>query len=99
MKFRRAVPVLGLLPALVAPVVLAAQKPAPSAQPAPAGCNIDQNKPQSVQKGTLTLVQLQGAQKPEQRGRLLTDLVKTLSSEKSKDNAAGLDDDGLAGAG
>jgi tetratricopeptide (TPR) repeat protein len=74
------------LPALVAPVVLHAQQPA-----ATATCAVDQNKPASVQRATLTMVQLQGAQKPDQRGRLLTDMVKLLSAEKSKDNPLGQD--------
>lgn len=80
MKFRRAVPLLGLLSTLAAPAM---------AQVADGTCNIDQNKPNSVKNATLALVRLQGATKPEDRGRLLTDVVKQVSSEKSKDNPAG----------
>jgi tetratricopeptide (TPR) repeat protein len=81
MKLRRAVPMLGLLTTLAAPAY---------AQVAAGACNIDQNKPTSVKNTTLSLVRLQGATKPEERGRILTQVVGQLSSEKSKDNPAGL---------
>jgi len=80
MKLRRAVPMLGLLSTLAAPAF---------AQVAGGTCNIDQNKPNSVKNATLSLVRLQGATKPEDRGRILTQVVNQLSSEKSKDNPAG----------
>jgi lipopolysaccharide biosynthesis regulator YciM len=82
MKLRRAVPMLGLLSALATPA-LAQQAAAAGA------CNIDQNKPNSVKNTTLSLVRLQGATKPEERGRILSQIVGQLSSEKSKDNLAG----------
>ena len=82
MKLRRAVPMLGLLSALATPAL--AQQPA-----AGGACNIDQNKPNSVKNTTLSLVRLQGATKPEDRGRILTQIINQLSSEKSKDNPAG----------
>jgi hypothetical protein len=72
---------LGLLTTLAAPAY---------AQVAAGACNIDQNKPNSVKNTTLSLVRLQGATKPEERGRILTQVVGQLSSEKSKDNPAGL---------
>ncbi|AHG89857.1 hypothetical protein J421_2320 [Gemmatirosa kalamazoonensis] len=80
MKFRRAVPMLGLLSTLAAPAY---------AQVAAGACNIDQNKPGSVKNATLSLVRLQGATTPEARGRILTDVIKQLSAEKSQDNPAG----------
>ena len=72
MKFRRAVPMLGLLSTLAAPAY---------AQVAAGACNIDQNKPTSVKNATLSIVRLQAATTPEARGRILTDVVKQLSAE------------------
>ncbi len=52
-------------------------------------CSPDQNKPRSVQNSTLALVRMSAATKPEERGRLLSTVVKEVSNEKSSDNQAG----------
>src|SRR5688572_27831446 len=83
---RRALPVLGLaIPALLAPA-------AAQAQPAAGACEIDQNKPGSVPKATLSLARVQGAAQSADKQKALREAIKALSEEKKvNENPVGRD--------
>ena len=84
---RRALPVLGLaIPALLVPTAGRAQAAAAGA------CEIDQNKPGSIPKATLSLARVQGAAQPADKQKALRDAVKALSEEKKvNENPVGRD--------